>query len=145
MEIFISFTGFVLFIRANSIRLRLLPFSACVSLRWQQGQGKLKAYLNGVDTPGMFGASTLIVKAGRAPRRVFCYQWKMACMPDIQGSHDSSNVKEYSKVFRNLVIFSKSIAKISYWKSKLTMQREFSNWQDGRNNEVELHYCISSG
>ena len=76
------------------------------------GPVKLKAYRNGIDTPSMFGASTLIVKASRASQRVFCYQWKMACMPDIQVSHDSSNVKEYSKVFSDLAIFSKSFAKI---------------------------------
>lgn len=53
------------------------------------GIPEIKAYLNGVDTPNMYGASTLIVKVGHDSQRAFCCQWKMASMLELEGNLNS--------------------------------------------------------
>lgn len=58
--------GFLLFAGSNFL-LTLAAAVLCVCFApTAAGPGipEIKAYLNGVDTPDMFGASTLIVKVG---------------------------------------------------------------------------------
>lgn len=59
-------TGFI-YLTASNFLLTFLAAILCVCFApTAAGPGipEIKAYLNGVDTPNMFGATTLIVKVG---------------------------------------------------------------------------------
>lgn len=69
-------TGLAYFTVANLI-LTLFAAVLCVYFApTAAGPGipEIKAYLNGVDTPNMFGATTLIVKVGLLSNRLFYSQ-----------------------------------------------------------------------
>lgn len=73
-------TNFILTLSAAVLCVCFAPTAA------GPGIPEIKAYLNGIDTPNMFGASTLIVKVGRTSQRAFCCQWKMASMTELAGN-----------------------------------------------------------
>lgn len=70
-------TGFIFFTVSNFL-LTLVAAILCVCFApTAAGPGipEIKAYLNGVDTPNMFGATILIVKVGRLQIIISMYQF----------------------------------------------------------------------